>query len=346
MFQFSNFSGRRAVVKLAAAAAFTGALLAPLAANAQIREHKIRFAFVTAPDTGKLNGADKFAEIVKVKSGGKINIQLFPGGALGGDLQMISAMQGGILDMGVMGTNALVGVHKDFALFDFPYLFDNDREASAVIDGPVGKQLFDQLATTKGIVGMPISAFGFRHLHNSKRPIEKAEDVAGLKLRVIQSPMYVDLMGTMGANPVAMSFTEVYNAMEQKAIDGMTNTALIADSMKAAEVQKYFSLTRHMYNYIVLLISKKTWDKFNNDEKALIAAAANEVKDFQRKQLVELTAQALAKLKQNGMVVNEVPPAEIAKLRAKAASVVDKYAKELSPGLVQQANAAVAALRK
>lgn len=346
MFKFSTFAGRRTLVNLTAIAAVATSLLSPFAANAEIREHKIKFAFVTAPDTGKLNGADKFAAIVKQKSGGKISIQLFPGGSLGGDVQMISAMQGGILDMGVMGTNALVGVSKDFALFDFPYMFDNDKEASAVIDGPVGKQLFDQLAATKGIVGMPISAFGFRHLHNSKRPIEKAEDIAGLKLRVIQSPMYVELVSAMGANPVAMSFTEVYNAMEQKAIDGMTNTALIANSMKAHEVQKYMSLTRHMYNYITLLISKKTWDKFNDEEKALITSAANETKEFQRKQLVELTAQALADLKKNGMVVNEVPAAEIAKLRAKAAPVIEKFGKELSPGLVQQANAAVAAMRK
>ena len=346
MFKFLTFAGRRTLVKLTAIAAVATSLLAPFATSAEIREHKVRLAFVTAPDTGKLNGADKFSEIVKQKSGGKINIQLFPGGSLGGDVQMISAMQGGILDMGIMGTNALVGVSKDFALFDVPYMFDNEKEASAVIDGAAGKQIFDNLTATKGIVGMPISAFGFRHLHNSKRPVEKADDIQGLKLRVIQSPMYVELMGAMGANPVAMSFTEVYTAMDQKAIDGMTNTALIADSMKAYEVQKYFSLTRHMYNYLALLISKKAWDSFNAQERDLLIAAANETKAFQRKQLVELNNQAIANLKKNGMVVNEVPAAEIAKLRAKAAPVVEKFTKELSPGLMQKANAEIAAVRQ
>jgi hypothetical protein len=107
--------------------------------------------------------------------------------------------------------------------------FDNDKEASAIIDGPVGKQLFDKLAA-KGVVG---TAFGFRHLHNSKHPINKMEDIQGLKLRVIRSPVYVDLAGALGANPVAMAFSEVYGAMGSKAIDGMTNTALITSSMKA-----------------------------------------------------------------------------------------------------------------
>lgn len=346
MSKFSTSFGRRGLIHLAVVATFATSLLAPLSVSAQIREHKLKLAFVTAADTGKLNGADKFVELVKQKSGGKIEIKLFPGGSLGGDVQMISAIQGGVLDMGIMGTNALVGVSKDFALFDFPYMFDNEQEASAVIDGAAGKQIFDNLAATKGIVGMPLSAFGFRHLHNSKRPIEKAEDIQGLKLRVIQSPMYVELMNAMGANPVAMSFTEVYTAMDQKAIDGMTNTSLIANSMKANEVQKYFSLTRHMYNYIALLISSKAWNSFNAQERDLLTAAANEAKAYQRKQLVELTNQAIANLKKTGMVVNEVPAAEIAKLRAKAAPVVEKFAKELTPGLLQKANSEIAALRK
>ena len=216
-----------------------------------------------------------------------------------------------------------------------PIFFDNEREASDIIDGPVGKELFGKLAA-KGVIGMPISAYGFRHLHNSKRPVNKLEDINGLKLRVIQSPVYVDFVKALGANPVPMSFTEVYTAMEQKAIDGMTNTALIASSMKAYEVQKYMSLTRHMYNYIVLLVGKKTWDKFNDEEKALITQAADEAKQHQRKLLVDVTAQSLADLKKNGMVINEVAPAEIARLRAAGQPVVEKYAGELSPGLLQK----------
>jgi len=335
----------RSTLRGVAAALACGLALMASHAQAQIRDHKVKLAFVTAADTGALNGVDKFVELVKQKSNGKIDIKVFPNGTLGGDVQMISSMQGGTIDMGVMGTNALVGVVKEFGLLDFPFLFDNDKEASAIIDGPVGKQMFDKLAA-KGVVGMPISAFGFRHLHNSKRPINKVEDIQGLKLRVIQSPVYVDLMGALGANPVAMSFTEVYNAMEQKAIDGMTNTALIASSMKAYEVQKHMSLTSHMYNYIVLLVSGKTWNQFNADEKALITQAATEAKEFQRKKVPEFTAQALAVLAKNGMVVNEVPAAERAKMREKAKPVVDKYAGGIGEALVKEANAELAKMRK
>jgi len=338
-------SSTRSILKGIAAALACSLALAAGHAQAQIRDHKVKLAFVTAVDTGALNGVDKFVELVKQKSSGKIDIKVFPNGTLGGDVQMVSSLQGGTIDMTVMGTNALVGVVKEFGLLDFPFLFDNDKEASALIDGPVGKQMFDKLAT-KGVVGMPISAFGFRHLHNSKRPINKADDVQGLKLRVIQSPVYVDLMGALGANPVAMSFTEVYNAMEQKAIDGMTNTALIASSMKAYEVQKYMSLTAHMYNYIVLLVSGKTWDRFNADEKALIIQAAMETKEFQRKKIPEYTSQALAVLAKNGMAVNDVPAAERARLREKSKPVIDKYAGVVGEALVREAHAELAKMRK
>ena len=113
-------------------------------AQAQIREHKVRFAYVTAADTGAQNGVDKFVQLVKQKSNGKIDIKVFPNGTLGGDVQMISSMQGGTIDMGVMGTNAIVGVVKEFGLLDFPFLFDNEKEAWALIDGPVGKQTVRQ----------------------------------------------------------------------------------------------------------------------------------------------------------------------------------------------------------
>lgn len=339
--------GRRLALlqRTAVAIASCGLLLSAGLASAEIRDHKIKLAYVTAADTGVLNGVDKFVDVVKRKSEGKIDIRVFPGGTLGGDVQMISSMQGGTIEMGVMGTNALVGVVKEFALFDIPFLFNSDKEASSVIDGPVGRQIFDKLAA-KGVIGMPISAFGFRHLHNSKRPITRMEDVQGLKIRIIQSPVYVDLVSALGANPVPMPFTEVYTAMEQKAIDGMTNTALIASSMKSYEVQKYMSLTRHMYNYIVLLISAKTWDRFNDDEKALITDAAAEAKDYQRKMVPLFTAQALDNLRKNGMAVNEVSAAEIARMREKTQPVVAKYAPGIGEPLVKQTYDLLATMRK
>jgi TRAP-type transport system periplasmic protein len=320
-------------------------VLAPTTANAEIRDHTVRLSYVNSAASGAVNGADKFAELVKQKSGGKINIKLFPSGVLGGDVQVISAMQGGTVDMSVMGADALVGVVKDFVLFGFPYLFDNDKEASAVIDGPVGKQIFDTLAT-KGLIGMPISAYGFRQLTNNKHPVNKIEDMRGLKLRVMQSPFYVDFINAVGSNAVALSFTEVYNAMETKIIDGMTNTALIASTMKVYEVQKYLSLTRHMYNHILLLVSKKSWDKFNDEEKALLTQAANETKGYQRNYLPEITSKSLADLKSHGMSINDVSPAEIARFREAAKPIVEKYALQLSPGLMQLTKDTLTAMRK
>jgi TRAP-type C4-dicarboxylate transport system substrate-binding protein len=134
--------------------------------------------------------------------------------------------------------------------------------------------------------------------------------------------------------------------MDQKAIDGMTNIPIIASSMKAYEVQKYFSLTKHMYNPLVVLISKKAWDKLNNDERALITQAVVEAKEHQRKLLPDFTAKALADLKEHGMVVNEVPAQEIARMREKTKPVLAKYAPQIGEALVRQANDQLAAMRK
>jgi TRAP-type C4-dicarboxylate transport system substrate-binding protein len=139
---------------------------------------------------------EKFAELVKQKSGGKLGVKIFGGGALGGDLQVVSSMQGGTIDMSLMNASLLNGLVKEFSVFDFPFLFNTEEEAYAVVDGPVGKKLAGMLPA-KGIVGLSYPELGFRHIHNSKRPVTKLEDLQGLKIRVIQTPVYIDTLNAL-----------------------------------------------------------------------------------------------------------------------------------------------------
>lgn len=314
-------------------------------AGAQVKERTIKFAFQNQTGHPQAQGAQKFADLVAEKSGKKISVKLFPGGSLGGDLQTVSALQGGTIEMTVLNAGILTAQVKEFAVYDFPFLFNNGQEADAVTDGPFGQKLFGKLEE-KGLHGLGYWDLGFRNLTNSKRPIAKAEDIAGLKIRVIQSPIYVDLFNTLGANATPLPFPELYPALDQKAVDGQENPNTVILSSKFAEVQKHITETRHIYNPQALIISKKTWDSLSAEEKKIIADAATEATTFQRQVSRGAADSALAQLKQAGMVVTELPAPEMAKLREKVKPVIDKYTASVGESTVKELMAEVAKVRK
>ncbi|MEG2631395.1 MAG: DctP family TRAP transporter solute-binding subunit [Comamonas sp.] len=314
---------RRALVGAA------GALLlaqAPAALAQEVKERNLKFAFSLAKDHPLGQGAQRFSDLVAQKSGGKIKVSIYANAVLTS-----------------MATGLLAGMDKQFMVFDFPFLFNNAQEAYAVSDGPVGTQLLDGLSKF-GLVGLGIWDLGFRNMTNSKRPIAKVEDLQGLKVRVIAAPIYLDMFNTLGANPVPMTFGEVYGALESKAIDGQDNPVGVIESAKFAEVQKYLSLTRHIYTGMPLLMSKKTWDGMSATERRIITEAANEAKAEERRISQIKESEAIDSLKKV-MQVNEVSPAEVARLRQKVQPVVDKFSKEVGEPVMQQVNAELARLR-
>ena len=329
---------------LAGLAVVSGLLLAVRTAEAaDVREHTLKFSFVLVKDTPLGLGAQKFADLVSQKSDGKIKVRLYPGGTLGGDMQVISSMQGGTIDLTALNAGLLAGHVKEFAVLDLPFLFNNEREADALVDGPVGTRLLDQLPA-KGLVGLTFWEYGFRNITNSKRPIAKLEDIQGLKLRVVQAPIYIDLFNTMGANAVPLPFPELYTALEGGTVDGQENPVNVTLLSKFNEVQKYLSLTRHIYNPLAVVISGKTWDKLSADERRIILDAANEAKLYERQVAREQDTQALETLRKT-IQINEVAPEETARMREKAKPVIDKYTKEVGEPLVEQVNAEIAKVR-
>lgn len=329
---------------LLAGACATGLLLGSVASHAdEIRERTLRFAFQNVKDHPQGQGAQKFADLLKEKSDGKIKVRLFPGGTLGGDVQTVSALQGGTLDITVLNSGILAAQAPDFAMLDFPFLFNNAEEAHAVIDGPVGQKLSAQL-DSKGLVGLGYWDLGFRNLTNSKHPVTKIEDMQGLKVRVIQSPIYLETFSALGANPVPMAFPEVYTALEQHTIDGQENPFTVIEGNKFFEVQKYLSVTGHIFNPQSLIISQKTWNRLNEDEKKLIRDAAAEAQKFQR----EVTAAGMDKAKETlagAMTVNEISAAEKDRFRERVKPVVDKFAESLDGDLVKMMYDEIAKVR-
>src|SRR6266496_1488825 len=312
-------------------------------AQAQIKEQTLRFATVNPPGHPIVLGMDKFAALVNQKSGGKMTVKLFPGSQLGGDVEAMSGVQGGTIDFTSMNSGILQNQVKEFALVDFPFLFDTPKEADAVMDGPVGKALADKLPA-KGLISLAYWELGFRNLTDSKRPVTKADDIVGLKLRVIQSPIYVDTWKALGANPVPMAFAEVYSGLEQKTIDGQENPVTVILANKLNEVQKYLALTRHVYNPQSVLMSKKTWDRMSKEEQDIIVAAAKESTVYQRQVSRDASEKALVELRKT-MEVTEIPPAEMSKIRAKVKPVVDKYTADVGADLVKQLEAEIAKVR-
>jgi len=311
----------------------------------QAQEKTIKFATQNPKGHPIVMGMEKFAEIVQAKTGGKIKVNLFPGGTLGSDQANVSAIQGGTLEMASMNSGIFASQVKEFAIYDFPFLFNNEKEAEAIIDGPIGKQLHDKLQD-KGMVGLAYFELGFRNITNSKRPITKAEDLEGLKLRVIPNPINVDWVRALGANPTPLPFPEVYGALEQKAIDGQENPISVIAANKFWEVQKHMAITNHQYNPQSVIMSKKVWDSLSAADRKIIDDAADDAAQAQRTAARAAVAANLELLKKNGMAVTQFSPAEVAKLREKMKPVIAKFTANVGEATVNEVQAELAKLRR
>jgi tripartite ATP-independent transporter DctP family solute receptor len=323
-----------------------GAVLSLSASGAfsqDIQERELRFAMSLAADHPLGVAGQRFADIVSEKSDGKLKVSLYAGAVLGSDQQNLSAVRGGTLDFTTMATGLLAGINKEFMVFDLPFMFNNSQEAYALSDGPVGTELMEKLSS-EGIHGLGIWDLGFRNMTNNRRPIAKLEDIQGLKLRVIAAPVYIDLFTQLGANPVPMTFGEVYGALESGAIDGQDNPLAVIQSAKFAEVQDYLSITRHIYTGMPFLMSSKTWDSLSADEQKIIAEAADEAKQIGRDLVQEQEVAAIESLGQE-MEVNELAVEEVARMREAAKPVIDKFAEEAGASVMEKANAQLAEMR-
>src|SRR4051812_34087539 len=303
------------------AAATGAALLAPLAGfAADIKPRLIRFGYGLNEDSNQGRAAKFFAEQVEKASGGKMKVRAIGAAALGPDTQMQQALIGGAQEMMVGSTATLVGITKEMALWDTPFLFNNTKEADAVLDGPIGTKVIDKLQP-KGLVGLAYWENGFRNLTNSKRPVTKMEDLDGIKLRVMQNNVYLDSFRSLGANAVPLPFSELFSALETRTVDGQENPYNTILSSKFYEVQKYLSVTNHVYSPWIVLVSRKWWDGLSKDEQKVLSDAAKSSRDFERKDTRDEGAKALADLKGKGMQINELSPAEAGRMRDKLTKV-------------------------
>ncbi|MFI5444851.1 TRAP transporter substrate-binding protein [Polaromonas sp. UC242_47] len=308
---------KRRTLALAAAA-----LLVATSSFAQYAERTIKFTNGVNEDHPVGVGVKKMQEVLAAKTGGKIKINAFWGGAAGGDLPATQALRAGTQEMVCTSSSPLVGIVKELGAFDLPFLFANEKEADAVLDGPAGAYFNKKLADA-GLINLAYWENGFRNLTNSKRPVAKAEDFEGVKVRVMQNNIFLDTFKTLGTNAVPMAFGEVFTALETKTIDGQENPFVTIETSKFSEVQKYLSVTRHAYTPFLVLYSKKLWDQLNPQEQAVLREAALEGQKVQRAANRALNEKSLANLRKT-MTVNEVSAAEQKRMFDKVKPVYDK----------------------
>lgn len=329
-FEFRSFALAGAVI----AAAAIG--IGPAAAQ-NVQERTIRWGHLNNTDHPVSKGVQKFTEIVAAKSGGKIKVKEYPANQLGSEMQQQSALRAGTQEMQSPATTSLVGIVKDYGLIDFPFIVSTPQQADALLDGPLGSALLAKLPE-KGLVGLGYWDLGFRNVTNSRRPITKGEDLDGIKIRVIPNPVYLETFKAFNANPVPMSFSELYTALETRTVDGQENPFSVILSNKFYEVQKYLSVTNHTYSTNIILVSKKFWDQLSPDEQKILQDAANEARDYQRKVSREQAQSAVSDLKAKGMAVNEITPAELARMRDKTKPIAQKFSAEYDPEIVKLFN--------
>ncbi len=309
------------------------ALVAVAAASAQEIKAKLG---TSLPDTHPQTiGARKFAELADRKSNGRIKITVYSAAQLGSDQQMQAALRAGTQEFTVPSTATLANLVKEFSVIGLPFSFASEKQADAVLDGPFGKSLLAKLPDV-GIVGLAYWENGFRFLTNSRRPVSKVEDMAGLKVRTMQNNLYIDLFNGLGANAVPMPVNELFTALETKAVDAQENPYTVIYAQKFYDVQKYVSTTGHAYDALVLCASKKFWDGLAAADRDLLQAAANEATLFQRQTSRELNGKLRADLVKAGMVIIDVSDAEKTRMREKLQPVIDKYTAQVGADVSKQ----------
>jgi len=280
---------------------------------------------VSAPDSHPMTiGARHFAKLASEKSQGRISITVYPGGQLGSDLQQQNALRGGTQEFFVPSTATLANLDPAFGILGMPFSFQNEAHADAVLDGEFGQMLMTRLPKVD-LVGLSFFENGFRHITNSRRAINSVDDIRGLKIRTIQSSLYIDLFNALGANAVPMAVTELFSALESRAVDAQENPFTIIAARKFYDVQKYLSVTGHTYDVQALVASKKFWDRLTPADQQLLREAALQTSVYQRTVSRELNGKLRAELAALGMIINDVSPDELAKMRAALQGVTTKH---------------------
>ena len=273
------------------------------------------------------------AKHVEENTNGAFDVQIFPANQLGDDKEVIELIQQGIVQMNPTGTSALSNFEKSFTLFSSPYLFKNQQDVDRLLQGQFGTELLATLEKS-GLKGLGFGIMGFTNISNNKRPIVNAADLQGIKLRTVQNPLLLEFFRAVGANPVPMSFTELFSALQQGVVDGQFNPLTTIYTNKFQEVQKYISLTSDIASLVVFTMSKSYYDSLSLEHQKVLQEGIKISQEYMKKEWVREEQKSRDLLIKSGMVeINEVSDKTKNELFLKGYPVIEKFGNDANPKL-------------
>ncbi len=271
-----------------------------LFSGVQAAETTFRFGYEAPRSDSQHIAAKKFNELLQQKSNKGLKLSLFPDSTLGNAQTAISGVRGGTIDLAMSSSSNFTGLASELNVIDIPFIFKDRSHAYQVLDGEIGQTLLAKLEA-HGLKGLAFWEVGFRGFTNSKHPVTKPEDIKGLKVRTNQNPMYIKAFSILGANPVPMPLSELYTALETKAVDAQEHPIGIVWSAKLYEVQKYFSPTNHGYTPLIVVMNKAKFDTLSAEQQKAISEAAIEAGKYQRQLNLDNEQGIIEKMKKAGV---------------------------------------------
>jgi len=315
------------------------------AAEKKAEKKVIRISIGLNDASPEYKGLEKWKELVAKESNGRLEIQIFPSAQLGDDIKTMTALRAGTLEMSGPSSSPMATIDKRWMVFDLPFLFPNEKVVDAVLDGPFGQKMLDSL-TAHGLVGIMYMENGYRQVTNSKREIKTPDDIKGLKIRTMENPVHLAAWRKLGANPTPMPFSEVFNAMQQKTIDGQENPNTTNFLQKFHEVQKYTTLSKHVYTPFVIMYSKKLWDTLPKEDQEILKKTGKEASKWQREYNRKVDAEAVQGLEKAGMVVTRLTPEQQKLFMEATKDIAAQFEKEIGKDVIDEIKAEIAKASK
>jgi tripartite ATP-independent transporter DctP family solute receptor len=321
----------RRIAHVLAAVLVAMALSAP--ADIRAAEFDLVEAHTTTPEHPYTLGMVRYAQLVRERTQGRVNIQIHHSRQLGDERQVVEGLQLGTVHLTVSSTGPLGGFVPDINVLDLPFLFRDAPHAHAVLDGDIGQELLRKFADV-GITGLAFWENGFRHITTAKTPVRKPEDLKKLKIRVMENKVHQAAFRRLGADAAPMAWGEVFTSLQQGLLDAQENPIPIIATFKLYEVQKYLSLTGHVYSPAPLLMSRKVWERMPPDIQRVMRETAVEVAHVQRSLVRSQEQKQIGELKTKGMTVIESP--DRAAFREALQPVIDQFQAQFGKDLVRR----------
>lgn len=285
---------------------------------------------VTVPGSAQHVAAEKFKELVEERSNGRFVFDIQHSASLGSESSIIQQVQMGTVDVAVITTGPVGNISKLANALSLPFLFKSNEQADEILDGPLGQEILDSLADS-GLKGLSFSENGFRNLTNNKVEVHTVADVEGLKIRTMEAPLQVKIWRMLGANPTPMAWP-INTELAQGTIDGQENPLWVIDKYKIFEVQKYMSMTRHVYSSHIDMMNLKTFENLSSADQDMFVSSMREAAAYQRGLNRDSNAEYMANIVANGMIVDETP--DVTSFRGMVGDIYEDSKKDIGEDFV------------